>query len=185
MPQECLFNVLLLGGWLHPMLVWRRAPITTRHVSGALHRFTKPPHGCDGLRRSFGLCPAMKRIVLPRRFKDRLDGTSLSSPVNGAIDSCCAFYGDPTRGLDLFPEYTDHGVSHVQCVLDSADELLTEAAWDLLTAEDVAVLTIAVLLHDSAMHLSNDGFLALIRGDEPVPLIPGLDSQTWSREWDA
>jgi molecular chaperone HtpG len=126
----------------------------------------------------------MARIQLPERFNDRLSGSRFAGAVNFAIDRCCDFYGDPTRGLRLFPEYTDHGVTHFQRVLDAAAELLTLETESLLTVEDFAVLTIAVLLHDAAMHTTPEGFLALIDHARPGPLIPALDPRSWAEEWE-
>src|SRR5690349_17359702 len=108
----------------------------------------------------------MDRVQLPEWFASRIKDTPLVAAVNTAVDRCCAFYGDPTRGLRFFPEFTDHGVKHIQGVLDATAELLTPEARELLTPQDVAVLTIGVLLHDAAMHLTADGFLALINCPE-------------------
>jgi hypothetical protein len=127
----------------------------------------------------------MARVQLPGLFADRLTGTAFDGPVNLAIDRCSSFYGDATRGLPFFPEFTDHGVTHVQGVLDVTAELLTPKSRELVTAEDIAVLTIAVLLHDSAMHLTPDGFLSLIDPSRPGPLIPTLDPESWSEAWSA
>src|SRR4051794_32502502 len=126
----------------------------------------------------------MERIQLPERFKNRLSGSWLEGAVNCAIDRCCSFYGDPTRGVPLFPEYTDHGVTHFQRVLDATAELLTSESESLLTVEDIAVLIIAVLLHDAAMHMTPDGFLALIDRGNPQPAIPALDPRPWAEEWE-
>lgn len=109
----------------------------------------------------------MARVELPDFFAKRLAGTPLQGPVHLALERCSEFYGDPTRGLILFPEFTDHGVTHFQRVLYAADALLTPESRDLLTAQDTAVLTIAVLLHDAAMHLTPDGFLARSRTARP------------------
>lgn len=125
----------------------------------------------------------MSRIQLPEFFRERLQGSGFDGPVNVAIDRCSEFYGDPTRGLPLFPEYTDHGVSHVQRVLDATAGLPTLQASAYLTAEDVAVITVAVLLHDAAMHLTPEGFLTLIDPGGLGPVVTALDGRAWAEEW--
>lgn len=64
--------------------------------------------------------------------------------------------------LPFFPYYTDHGIAHIEAVLQSASDLIPEEAWQVLTAEDAAVLIGATLLHDIAMLVQADGFLELI-----------------------
>ncbi len=83
----------------------------------------------------------------------------------------------------FFPEYTDHGPDHVEAVLHSAESLITEDALSVFSSTDAATLILATLLHDSGMHLSEDGFLELIRKDKERPLIAGIDSEPWSVLW--
>lgn len=64
----------------------------------------------------------------------------------------------------FFPEYTDHSLVHLSEVLGAADSLISDSSWIHLTAEDAAVLSIAVLLHDCALHISEEGFYCLIEG---------------------
>ncbi len=65
-------------------------------------------------------------------------------------------------GTPFFPEYTRHDPDHVESVLQTAAAILRDEAWPILTAADAAVLVVAGLLHDAAMHLTDDGFLQLI-----------------------
>src|SRR5262245_56473134 len=87
----------------------------------------------------------MPRVQLPADLARLLNNSDLVGPINLALDRCSAFYGDPTRALSFFPEYTDHGVTHFQSVLDATVGLMTPEALSVLTAEDAAVLTIGVL----------------------------------------
>lgn len=64
----------------------------------------------------------------------------------------------------FFPEYTDHSLVHLAEVLATADSLISDNSWAHLTSEDAAVIVIAVLLHDSALHLTEEGFFTLING---------------------
>ncbi|WP_205755508.1 HD domain-containing protein, partial [Bacillus amyloliquefaciens] len=47
---------------------------------------------------------------------------------------------------------------------------------------DIAVLVLAILLHDCGMHLTQDGFRALSRDTRP-PIISGLGDATWHLIW--
>src|SRR3954469_3662686 len=76
-------------------------------------------------------------------------------------------------GTPFFPEFTDHGIGHVIDVLQSAISLVGDRAWTILSPNDAAVLCIATLLHDSAMHFTEDGFLDLICGPPRAPVLEG------------
>jgi HD superfamily phosphodiesterase len=62
----------------------------------------------------------------------------------------------------FFPEYTDHGISHLEAVLQTTLDLATGDAQDLVTSQDAAILVVAVALHDFGMYLTRDGFETLI-----------------------
>lgn len=64
----------------------------------------------------------------------------------------------------FFHEYTDHSLKHMAEVLLTAEGLVSDESWQHMSAEDGAVLVLSVLLHDCALHLSEDGFYALING---------------------
>jgi hypothetical protein len=78
-------------------------------------------------------------------------------------------------GAPFFPEYTDHSMKHVLEVVRTASSLICDDAWAVITPADAALLCLSALLHDSAMHLSEDGFVTLIstrtstvlRGERP------------------
>jgi len=85
------------------------------------------------------------------------------------------------RNLPFFPEYTDHGPKHIEEVMATADGLVTDESWTLLTPEDAAVLILSIVLHDCAMHLSEDGFIALMRPDTPRMLLE--KDKPWPELW--
>jgi molecular chaperone HtpG len=86
-------------------------------------------------------------------------------------------------GLPFFPEYTDHGPSHINDVVTTACAIIRDSAWDVLTSADIATLVTAILLHDSAMHLTEDGFLSLINPSSSRPLITGIADRPWPDLW--
>lgn len=67
----------------------------------------------------------------------------------------------------FFPEYTDHSFTHLNEVLLTADSIISDDSWSHLTPQDAAAMIISVLLHDCAMHISEDGFYTLINDNYP------------------
>lgn len=123
-------------------------------------------------------------IILPELFEQKLKtNRQLRSAVDGTIEDFSVWLTDSK--LPFFVDYTDHGVDHLSQVLETASRLIPKEAVNLVSAGDVAVLTIAILLHDSAMHLSEAGFETLIRDESPRQLIHDFDSKTWPELWDA
>lgn len=85
-------------------------------------------------------------------------------------------------GMPFFPGFTDHSPRHINDVLTTASSLLSDDSHSLLSSEDIAILTLAVLLHDSGMHLTQDGFRALVQQARP-PLCPSLGDRPWQTLW--
>ena len=87
-------------------------------------------------------------------------------------------------GTPFFPEYTGHGLEHVEDVLRTSDALISDDARDVLTPGDAAALTLATLLHDCAMHLTEDGFVDLVSPNGDRPTIQGFEDKPWPMAWD-
>ena len=85
--------------------------------------------------------------------------------------------------MPLFPEYTDHSLTHVEDVMKTAVDLSTAKARTLLSAKDAAVLVLSVCLHDAAMHLTEDGFISLVQPGSRWHPIEGFDDQPWDVLW--
>lgn len=85
--------------------------------------------------------------------------------------------------LPFFPDFTDHGLDHISEVLSTVATLIPDVTLRLLTAGDVAVLTLGVLLHDIGMHLTRDGFVALVEDKSGLAPVQGLDERSWSAQW--
>jgi molecular chaperone HtpG len=84
--------------------------------------------------------------------------------------------------LYFFEEYTDHGIRHIESVLQSSLELIpSDSRGDFLDAENVCALILAVLLHDLGMHQSPKSFTHLISKKNII--FPQLDSISWSELW--
>lgn len=83
----------------------------------------------------------------------------------------------------FFDEYTDHSIIHVEDVIRTAVDLMTEEALEQITPQDAAVLIIGICFHDSAMHLSEEGFFSLVDPEHKWKAINFFDSVNWSQLW--
>lgn len=89
-----------------------------------------------------------------------------------------------SSGLPFFPEYTDHSPKHLEGVLKTAEALISDDGRNAFTAGDAAILVLAVLLHDSAMHLSEDGFLTLVQPENTQVIVSGFGDKPWPQLWE-
>ena len=67
-------------------------------------------------------------------------------------------------------------------VLDISDKLVGDRARQLFSAEDVAMLTFSILLHDLALHVSEAGFQSLLR--DPNWANSWRDFLNTAKHWD-
>jgi molecular chaperone HtpG len=86
--------------------------------------------------------------------------------------------------LPFFPEYTKHDVEHIEAVLRTAVGLIRDEAWETITPSDAAVLILAILLHDCAMHLSEDGFISLLGPVRRDCSVPEMADKPWHILWE-
>jgi molecular chaperone HtpG len=86
-------------------------------------------------------------------------------------------------GMPFFPYYTDHGPAYVTGVLNACEALVSSRSWEVLTPADAAVLVLSTLLHDSALHIREEGFVTLVSGDWKVE-INGFSDREWPVVWD-
>lgn len=84
----------------------------------------------------------------------------------------------------FFPEYTDHGFDHVEMVIRTANNIINDKCRNIFSAQDAVVLIISCLLHDAAMHLTEDGFLELIKKDSRYKPLKGFCDKQWSILWE-
>jgi len=89
------------------------------------------------------------------------------------------------NSLVFFPEYTDHGPQHITSVLATAAQLMTEESLSILTPEDAGALVVASVLHDCAMHLTNDGFRRLVSGATELVPVKALGDRPWPELWES
>ena len=131
----------------------------------------------------------MPEIIIPNRLQDRLSLDSTWQPVVTTLkekvqkiirESPC-----------FFPDYTDHGIDHVNEVLILANRLIPEDTYAaketgtefLLDPRSVGFLICAILIHDLGMFLKTDGMEQLVYGDSGSHLVEGLDEEDWRTSW--
>jgi molecular chaperone HtpG len=119
---------------------------------------------------------------IPERFEQKLQADkSVRSSVDAAIADFVPWLEDSK--LPFFPDYTDHGTRHVEDILVTASSLISDEAWEAVTAQDVAVLILSALLHDCAMHITEDGFDALVGGHTHTTRVTGFGDADWPALW--
>lgn len=120
-------------------------------------------------------------LQLTPRLRKTLGGNGHLCRAVEAVKSDFVAWFDAST-IPFFVDYTNHGTQHLEGVLTTVDELITRPSARLLSAEDAATLTLSVLLHDSAMHLSETGFYDLIRGSSRSNRLP-FDDKSWPELW--
>ncbi len=125
----------------------------------------------------------MAHIKLPERFKIALEK---NQELDGIIKTTLATFGDilEENKLYFFYEYTNHGIKHIEDVLASSDNLITDETFsNILSSEDIGSYILSVILHDIGMHLDLEGFKCLINGEYDDILITEIDTQKWGDLW--
>lgn len=95
-------------------------------------------------------------MKIPDKFKTILESSQLlNSIVLDVLSSFEPVFRD--NKLYFFEEYTDHGIDHIEKVLESAAFVITDESYKDLTPSEVAILVLSIILHDLGMHteLSN------------------------------
>lgn len=122
-------------------------------------------------------------LSLPIKFKNIIkNDASLDGELLMVISKFTEWFS--ANNTEFFPEYTDHGIKHVQSVLNTAEEIISPASWDILSPEDVYVLALSVLLHDCAMHITKSGLWNLITNDIYNGVLLGFSrEEEWAKRW--
>lgn len=122
-------------------------------------------------------------INIPKKFNKII---SLNQNLYGSLTSTFARFSDwiNDNKLEFFPEYTDHGIQHINSVLNSSEDLISEESYDLLTPNDIYVLCVSILLHDCAMHINRDGLWDLLENQQYNGMMLGFDNDIeWKEKW--
>ena len=119
-------------------------------------------------------------LKIPIKFKDVLDQ---NSALSGLVNTSIHEFGEwlKQNNVKFFAEYTDHSLEHVENVLQTANDLIRDECRAFITPHDVATLILASLLHDCAMHISEDGFINLVKEDTAT--IASFGDKPWNLLW--
>lgn len=124
-------------------------------------------------------------ITIPKKLLKYLtdDNNKWQRCVENLIAQLEPIIGHPP---EFFPQYTDHGLGHVNTVLELAANLIHSKSLgkSTLASRDVACLIVAILIHDLGMFLTPQGLKMLLTTEWEQNRIRNLDKHSWSVEWD-
>ena len=121
------------------------------------------------------------KITLPALLEDKLKGSTHEPAVRKALQDFGNWFDESKQ--TFFPDYTNHGIQHIEQVLETVANLIPEKSLAAFSKDDGAALVLAVLLHDSALHLSKAGFHQLIKGQKTYAHLPFFDRADWGQTW--
>ncbi len=128
--------------------------------------------------------------IVPAKLYDLLTGD-----YRIAVDSYCRSATEVLldNRLEFFPGYTNHGLRHIQRVLEYQVKLIPSVVWDvppgaggtesLLSAADAFLIITSTLIHDIGMHLSWDAFISLIKGNSTSGRREEFGDIPWPSAW--
>ena len=102
-------------------------------------------------------------MKLPKRFLEVLgQESSLAAETKSYLAKIETLV--KSSGTTFFPEYTDHGLSHIENVLQNMERLIPEQLWieNSITPKLISSCILSGALHDFAMHLTGSTFGWLI-----------------------
>jgi molecular chaperone HtpG len=122
-------------------------------------------------------------ITLPPFLVEKLAQAPYRYVVHKALENFSDWFR--SSRLPFFPDYTDHGIQHIEQVLATAVNLIPEQARNYFSGADATALILAVLLHDSALHLTDAGVWQLIKDPAaPYKSVAPFDHKGWAQTWD-
>lgn len=126
----------------------------------------------------------MKKIInLPSKLYEKL---SFNQPLYIETYKVISEFSEILKenNLFFFPEYTDHGIKHVEDTLFCIEEIIPEDSFDLIKPLDVSILLLSVVIHDIGMHTQFETFIKMLEGYYDKSLNCELDKKEWKEIWD-
>jgi hypothetical protein len=125
-------------------------------------------------------------MTIPSKFKELLQQ---NQKLDGIVTYTISQFGHifQENKLYFFDEYTDHGIKHIESVLECSQKIITEETYEnvlKLSPQSIGIFILSILLHDIGMHLTPEGFNAFISGKYDNIRIIELDRQTWKELWE-
>jgi len=121
-------------------------------------------------------------MKIPKRFEEILaQNQTTHSIVLDVISSFEPIFKD--NKLYFFEEYTDHGINHIEKVLESAEFIISENSFKNITANEVSILILSIILHDLGMHVELSTFNSMLSGEYDNYINDIIDEKKWCELW--
>lgn len=121
-------------------------------------------------------------IVIPERLQKRLyDDHNWAANVTKVINNVNDIFITTPK---FFPEYTNHGATHINHVLEISDKLIPDETLKKITPKTLGIYLISAILHDIGMFVTYDTFKDLINDDGKCTKISPLDNQSMGECWE-
>ena len=121
-------------------------------------------------------------MKLPIKFEEILKtNQTIYSIVLDVVSSFEPIFRD--NKLYFFEEYTDHGIKHIESVLEASEFIITEESFKNITPNEIAILIYSIILHDLGMHIELSTFNSLLNGDYNSCKINLIDKQNSNELW--
>jgi len=121
-------------------------------------------------------------MKIPKKFEDILSKNQTThSIVLDVISSFEPIFKD--NKLYFFEEYTDHGINHIEKVLESAEFIISDDSFENITSNEVSILILSIILHDLGMHVELSTFNSMLNGEYDNCINGIIDDKTWSELW--
>ena len=91
---------------------------------------------------------------IPAGLRQRLVASNLSAGTASIAGTLYEHFR--LSGLPFFREYTDHSFQHSIDVFKSATDMVPDSALEIVSADDINVLLLASLVHDSGLSKYRD-----------------------------
>ncbi|WP_269225168.1 HD domain-containing protein [Flavobacterium eburneipallidum] len=122
-------------------------------------------------------------MKLPAKFEEILKtNQTIYSIVLDVISTFELIFND--NKLYFFEEYTNHGINHIENVLEASEYIITDESFNNITSNEIAILIYSIILHDLGMHIELPTFNSLLNGEYDKLKIDIIDSKTWKELWD-
>lgn len=121
-------------------------------------------------------------MKIPKKFDDiLLKNQTTYSIVLDVISSFEPIFKD--NKLYFFEEYTDHGINHIEKVLESAEFIISDDSFENITSNEVSILILSIILHDLGMHVELSTFNSMLNGEYDYCINSVIDDKTWRELW--
>lgn len=119
----------------------------------------------------------MGKIIIPRRFKEKLPAGSFVYTLSMNVDCILDL------PMQYFKEYTLHDENHINAILNIADALVPNDTLSKLSETAIEILVSAIIIHDLGMFIQKDGVQSLLFGEYNNIKTENLDSLCWGEQW--